>query len=83
MKPSFDGKLITRSSGIYFFSVFFLFESIFHDFSSDFMPRTSGKPRFQPGAGNWHRSEPEPVEPERETEPVEPEPVEPEPAGYY
>ena len=34
----------------------------------------SGKPRFQPGAGNWHRSEPEPVElepvePERETEP--------------
>ena len=37
-----------------------------------------GKPRFQPGAGNWHRSEPEPVERERETEPVEPEP-----AGYY
>ena len=34
----------------------------------------SGKPRFQPGAGNRHRSEPEPVEPERETEPPEPEP---------
>ena len=45
--------------------------------------KKSGKPRFQPGAGNWHQSEPEPVEPERETEPVEPEPVEPEPAGYY
>ena len=29
----------------------------------------TGKQRFQPGAGNWHRSEPEPVEPE----PVEPE----------
>ena len=40
--------------------------------------KKTGKPRFQPGAGNWHRSEPEPVELERETEPVEPEP-----AGYY
>ena len=34
----------------------------------------SVKPRFLPGAGNRHRSEPEPVEPERETEPPEPEP---------
>ena len=32
------------------------------------------EPRFLPGAGNRHRSEPEPVEPERETEPPEPEP---------
>ncbi len=38
------------------------------------MNHMTGKPRFQPGAGNWHQSEPEPVEPERGTEPVEPEP---------
>ena len=30
---------------------------------------SSGKSRFQLGAWNWHRSELEPVEPERETEP--------------
>ena len=31
-------------------------------------------PRFLPGARNRHQSEPEPVEPERGTEPPEPEP---------
>ena len=36
--------------------------------------RKTGKPRFLPGARNRHQSEPEPVEPERGTEPVEPEP---------